>query len=275
LRKIGLHLQVESTLVNLISKALKLKVDFFQYFLTLRTAGRVIPLDSNDIKEFVTLRRNYFNDLYLHISYWVNLSAIEYNPHHLLKKELELAKRLELTHVIFHPGSAKGVLSRSEGIDALARMLNKLIKEHKDLKFVVENVAQDFPSIGGDLNDFKMLLQKLDEPENLFFCIDTAHAHSFGYNIVDNDEQDSFVNLIEETIGFDKLVLIHLNDSAEDMGSRVDKHDCFENGKIGEAALKRFIFHSKLIHTPILMEFPLMSYEHIERDFLKVVKWHK
>ena len=126
MRKVGLHLRVETTLVDVIERALRLHVDFFQCFLTLKTAGRVLPLNSSDIKEFVFLRRKYFKDIYLHVSYWVNLSSIEYNPHKLLKRELALAKKLEFTHVIFHPGSAKGTRDVNVGIDALAKMINDL-----------------------------------------------------------------------------------------------------------------------------------------------------
>jgi len=176
LRRIGLHLRLETTLVDVIERALRLNVDFFQCFLTLKTAGRIMPLNSSDIKEFIALRRQYFKELYLHVSYWVNPSTIEYNPHRLLKRELSLAKKLEFTHVIFHPGSAKGTRDVHVGIDALAAMFNKLLKRESSLIFILENVAQKFPSIGGDFNHFKLLLERLEQPDRIKFCIDTAHA---------------------------------------------------------------------------------------------------
>jgi len=268
-------LRLETTLVDVIQRALKFNVDFFQCFLTLKTAGRVVPLNSSDIKEFIELRRQYFKEIYLHVSYWVNPSTIEYNPHRLLKRELLLARKLEFTHVIFHPGSAKGAHNVQEGIDALAAMLNKLIKKEPSFIFVLENVAQKYPSIGGDINHFSLLLEKLENADRVRFCIDTAHAFSFGYNIVDDDKQDAFIDLLDKKIGIDKICLIHLNDNEEDLGSHVDRHQVIGEGKIGLEPLKRFVMHPKLKHIPILSEPPIMSEEDLEAEFKKIVGWHK
>ena len=275
MRRIGLHLRLETTLVEVIQRALKLNVDFFQCFLTLKTAGRVVPLNSSDIKQFIVLRRQYFKEMYLHVSYWVNPSTINYNPHRLLKKELSLAKKLEFTHVIFHPGSAKGTLKVQEGIDALASMLNKFMKKEPSFTFVLENVAQKFPSIGGDIDHFHLLLEKLDNVDRIRFCIDTAHAFSFGYNIVDEDEQDKFIVCLDKKIGLERICLIHLNDNQEDLGSHIDRHASIGSGKIGLEPLKRFVMHPKLRHIPILSEPPIMSEKDLEAELKKIVGWNK
>ncbi|MFC1841812.1 deoxyribonuclease IV [Candidatus Dependentiae bacterium] len=274
MRRIGLHLRLETTLVDLINKALRLNVDFFQCFLTLKSAGRVVPLNSSDIKEFVEIRRQHFKELYLHISYWVNPSTIEYNPHKLLKKELILAKRLEFTHVIFHPGSAKGALTLTEGIDALAKMVNKLTKKEPSFIFVLENIAQKFPSIGGNIDHFGLLLEKLDNVEKVKFCIDTAHAYSYGYNISNQKEQEKFINLLDEKIGLDRLCLIHLNDSQEALGSHIDRHAAIGEGEIGLEPLKRFVMHPQLKHVPLLPEPPVMSEELLKAELEKIKSWH-
>ena len=274
-RKLGLHLRFETTLVDLINQALSLGVDFFQCFLTLKTAGRVLPLDANDMKAFVDLRRQFFKDLYLHISYWVNLSSIEYNPHKLFKKELELAKRLEFTHIIFHPGSAKKAAKRIEGIDALARMLNEVIKREPEFKFVIENVAQGPPSIGGNLGDFKLLLEKIDNPEKLYFCIDTGHAYAYGYDLADISYQDTFLDLIEKNIGLHRVILFHINDTLEKLGSKIDKHAKIGEGNIGQEALKTFVLNPRIIQAPLLSEPPIMSEEELKKEFDKIVRWNK
>ena len=275
MRKLGLHLRLETTLVDLINKALRFNVNFFQCFLTLKTAGRVVPLHSNDIKEFIELRREHFKELYLHISYWVNLSTIVYNPHLLLKKELALAKKLEFTHLIFHPGSCKGTRNKSKGIDALAKMLNDMIKKEPQFVFVLENVAQSFPAIGGDLCDFKMLMEKIDKPEHIQFCIDTAHAYSFGHDLSNEKKQDKYIQYIDETVGLDRLCLIHANDTREKVGSHVDRHETIGDGNIGIEQLKRFVMHPKLKHIPLLTEPPILSDDELKAEFKKIVDWNK
>ncbi|MFC1842826.1 deoxyribonuclease IV [Candidatus Dependentiae bacterium] len=272
MRRVGLHVRLETTLVDLIEKALRLNLDFFQCFLTLKTAGRVVPLNSSDIKEFIELRRKYFKEMYLHVSYWVNPSSIEYNPHRLLKKELSLAKKLEFTHIIFHPGSAKGTRDESKGIDALAIMFNHLMKKEPSFTFVLENVAQKFPAIGGDINHFRLLLEKLDNPDRVRFCIDTAHAFSYGYNI---KNQEEFIAFLDKKIGLHRLCLIHINDNREVIGSHIDRHAPLGEGKIGLEALKNFVMHPKIKHIPILSEPPVMTEEELKQEFEKIMRWHK
>jgi len=273
-RKIGLHLRLETTLVELIGKARRLGVDFFQCFLTLKTAGRIMPLNTSDIKEFIHLRRKFFNDIYLHVSYWVNLSTVTYNPHRLFKKELAMAKRLEFTHVIFHPGSAKGAEKRVEGIDALARTMNNIVKKEPEFTFVIENVAQGPPSIGGDLHDFRMLLEKIDQPDKISFCIDTGHAYSFGYDLSDGRYHDSFLDLVEETVGIKRVVLLHVNDTLEPMGSHIDRHQAIGEGNIGQEMLKKFVLHSRIKNIPLLAEPPIMSEDELKGELEKITSWH-
>lgn len=274
-RKFGLHLRIQTTLVDLIRRATDLGVDFFQCFLTLKTAGRVLPLNTSDIKEFVDLRRKLFNDMYLHLSYWVNLSSVEYNPHILFQKELSLAKRLEFTHIIFHPGSSKVVGKKIEGIDSLARVLNKVIKSEPEFKFVVENVAQGPPSIGGKLNDFKILLEKVDQPDKLCFCIDTGHAYAYGYDLSDVDYHDKFLDLVQETIGLKRVILFHVNDTLERLGSKIDKHQKIGEGNIGQDVLKKFVLNPRIINVPLLSEPPVMSEKELKIEFDKILSWHK
>jgi len=136
----------------------------------------------------------------------------------ILRRELTLAKSLEFTHLVLHPGSAKGAREKSEGIDALARMLNRLLFYERDIKVILENTAHGNMSVGSDLQDFQQLLQKLDQPERISFCIDTSHAHAFGYDIMDKSAQASFVDLLDELVGLERIVLIHLNDTKEKRG---------------------------------------------------------
>ena len=102
--------------------------------------------------------------------------------------------------MIFHPGASA---SYDEGIDAIVRSLNAIIKSARDIHIVLENVAFTAPSIGGSLEDLQLIRSKLDEPDRLGFCIDTAHAYAFGYDIANNVEREKYIQLLGQTIGFD------------------------------------------------------------------------
>jgi deoxyribonuclease-4 len=201
-------------------------------------------------------RRSRFNELFCHISYWVNLASLSSNGHLQLRREIALAKRLEFTHCVVHAGTAKGAIDKNEGIDALAKALNDLFRRERDISVLLENTCHANLAIGSDIRDFNMLLQKIDKPERISFCIDTAHAYSYGYNIADIGEHDAFIAFLDATIGIERIKLIHLNDTSEKLGSYIDRHGIVGQGRIGKQALKAFIMHPQLEHIPLIMELP-------------------
>jgi len=274
LRETGLHLRLMTTLTDVVQKALRLELSFFQLFLVLQGTGTLVQPDDTDVQSFLTLRREHFKDMYVHGSYWINLAGVRFTKHHSLDRELALAKKLEFTHMVLHPGSAKGAKTKLEGIDAMAIALNKALRKEHTIKIVIENGAYGALSVGGDLQDFHILLQKLEYPEKVLFCIDTAHAHSFGYDLVDPASQDAFVKSLDDLIGIDRIALLHLNDTNEKRGSQNDRHEVVGQGALGDDVLKRFALHPRLIHIPLLMELPVLPDDQERAILEKVRSWH-
>lgn len=275
MREIGLHLRWTGSLQEFIEKSLRFHLPFFQCFLIDKTTGYLINPTAQDCEQFLSERRQHFGNLYVHGSYWVNLAGIYYTGHRALYRELAIARKLEFTHFILHPGSAKGGESKAEGIDMLARSLNILLKKDvmEDITIVLENTAHGNLSIGGDLHDFKLLLEKLDNPEKILFCIDTAHAYSYGYDIASAAGRTEFIDLIASTIGIDKVNLLHLNDTAEKLGSKLDRHQIIGQGNIGLEALKNFMTDERIAHIPVLMELPVMPDDEEQKIVEMVRSW--
>lgn len=272
MRKIGLHLRLQSSLPELIQDAVALQVPLFQCFLVTQ-AGFFIELSEVEIEQ-VQASMQQFEYRFLHASYWSNLSSVKFTKHRVLMKELDLAKRLGFTHVVIHPGSAKGARYRTQGIDALARTLNPLLSHEDSVRIVLENTAHGDMSIGGSFEDFKLLLEKVDRPDNLFFCVDTAHAYSYGYNIVTAEGREHFIKELQETITLNKIVLIHLNDTYDRLGSHLDRHAVPGEGKIGDEALKSIILDTRLCPIPLLLEPPALSMTQQKALLQKITNWH-
>lgn len=264
---IGLHLRLEHTLTNLVERALMLEVPFFQSFLVTEQ-GLIKPSD-HDIAEFLHLRRQSFNNLYLHGSFWINLCSSRTYSLHILKKELSLAHKLEFTDLILHPGSAKESASKEAGIDILARSLNILLKKEKNISIALENTTHAAMTIGSDLEDFAILLNKLDY--DISFCLDTAHAFAYGYDIV--NELDAFITLVDNTMGLERVKLIHLNDTLDPIGSKCDRHAIPGTGQIGKDALKKFIEHPALLNVPVILELPVLSQHDEHQAFDTIKRW--
>ena len=259
--RIGTHIRMRSSLHELLERAEALNLPFFQCFFVPKETGKLIYASDDEIREFLKVRRARFNDLYCHASYWANLASLGNNGFAQIKKEVMFAKRLEFTHLVLHAGTAKGAQHKNEGIEALAVALNKLCKQEHDITILLENTCHTNLAVGSDIADFKLLLEKIDTPERIGFCIDTAHAHSFGYDVVSTKVQHDFITMLDAMIGIERIKLIHLNDTTEKVGSFLDRHSIIGQGTIGEGALKRFAMHEKLQHIPLLIESPELPVE--------------
>lgn len=273
MRDIGLHLRLTENFTHVAHKAVELQLSVFQCFLLNQKTMRLMQPTSQDVKAFIALR-DHFKDLFVHATYWTNFASLQDISLHIFKRELGVAKRLHFNYIIIHPGSAKGAKSKQEGLDCLITRLNAILKHEHELRIVLENTAHGGLSVGGDLYDFKYLLERCDYPEKLFFCIDTAHAHVWGYSLATVQDQQIFFNTIAQTVGFERIVLVHLNNTDQVCSSHLDRHVALEQGVLDITILKNFILHPQLMHVPIIMELPVSDQE-IEKQTLELVKgWH-
>jgi apurinic endonuclease APN1 len=272
-QRVGAHIRMRSRLQELIERAEALDLPFFQCFFVPQETGKLIQIISDDVRQFLRFRRARFDDLYCHASYWVNLSSLGNNGYPQLCREIFFAKRLEFTHFVLHAGTARGALHKNEGIDALARSLNNLFARERDIIILLENTCHSNLAVGSDISDFKLLLERLDRPERIGFCIDTAHAYSYGYDVASAEGQTDFINLLDKIIGIERIKLIHLNDTAEKLGSFIDRHAVIGEGSIGETALKNFALHPLLQHIPLLIESPELSVERELAVLEMIRKW--
>ena len=213
---------------------------------------------------FLKERRTNLKDLYIHSSYWINPASSNKETlsisKMLLKKEIRLAQSLEVGYLVLHAGSAKGYKptkddpdGKLQGILTLAKMLNSILKKESGIEILLENSAHGKKSIGNDLHDFAILQQELDYPEKVGFCLDTAHAFSYGYDLTALDE---FVSLVDKTLGLNKVKLIHFNDSQDAHGSMQDRHAFPGHGTMGKKILQPFLHHPQLASIPKIIEGP-------------------
>jgi deoxyribonuclease-4 len=231
-------------------------INAVQFFLTKLPKGKYINLKHENLNDFLHIKQRSFSHTYIHCSYWINLATGNtyslYTSINLLKKEIRMAKKLQIQHLVLHAGSAKGH-EKITGIETLARVLNHIFKKEHTTTILLENTAHGNKSIGSDLQDFSLLKSKLDFPEKLKFCLDLAHGFSYGYDITNTKD---FIHTIDTHMGIKNIQLIHVNDSAEKRGSKLDKHAIPGKGYIGKTVLKNIINHKTLQHIPIILELP-------------------
>jgi len=271
--RIGLHLRVTDSLVAVARQAMMLELPHFQSFLMGRDAQDqlIIPSDY-EITQFRKLCERRFSRLYAHAPFWLNLADPARSSLEGLWRHVQLAQRLGFTHLIVHPGSSVHA-SREEGIEMVARTLNGVLKKQFSLTLVLENTAYGNRAVGSNITDLCMIRDLLDKPEKVQFCIDTAHAHAYGYTVDTVDGMNSFLTTVERLLGAPAIGLLHLNDTADAHGSFHDRHAAIGAGMLGEAPLHAALHHTLCAQVPVIVEPPLMVHEELAALYKKVQLW--
>lgn len=268
----GLHLRLTHSLTDMIQEAITLNVPSFQFFLTKQSTGKYISITQKDIHGFCALKKGYPGEIYIHSSYWINPATSNKeafnNSKLFLRRELRIANKLGIEYLVLHAGSAKGhILSehdpigKKSGIQTVAKLLNSVLKHETNVKILLENSAHGKQTIGNDFADLTLIRELVDYPEKIAFCLDTAHAFSYGYNLEPIDE---FLNIVEKTMGIENIQLIHFNDTYDAHGSMQDRHALPGKGKIGIDALRQFIHHPDFRNITKIIEHPNSKKDEID-----------
>lgn len=267
MRAIGLHLRSTEDFSSVIDKAAAWSMPIFQAFFK-NHEGTSIGITAELITHYERLHHN-FSHRVVHASYSINLADKHILSHASLKRELYCAQALQFSHLLFHPGAVPPLCTRHEALDMLVKNLNTLSKREPHIQFVLENSAHGKRSLGGNFEELAYVQARLDSPEKVSFCIDTAHAHVFGYSI--DEENARWVEMVTSLLTPEAIVLLHINDTHAARGSCDDRHCAPGRGKIGVSALKAIMNHPLFKSKPLILELPALS-EESERSVLEEVR---
>jgi len=168
---------------------------------------------------------------------------------------LDLADRIGADGVIFHPGSHKGagfepMLPRIAG--AMKQVLDRTDSR---AKLVVENSAGQGGTVGCTFDEVARIVDAV-QSDRVGVCLDTAHAFANGYDLRTAEGIDATISDFDDTVGLDRLVAIHANDSRAELQSNVDRHANIGDGFIGTEAFGILITDKRLQHLPWILEVP-------------------
>ena len=271
MKNIGLHFRFKDTITEVIDQAFELKVPIFQCFFTDYIHKKQVEVNPQVIETFRRLSQNV-KRLYAHGSYLINLA--DDREHYILKRELELSRKLGFKYLILHPGAFKPAFQTLEqGIDSIVKNVNKIMKHELDITLILENTAFGGSVIGGDFRHFDSIFNRLDFPERVRFCLDTAHAYVYGYDLNNNEMQKSFLEMLKSSSFRNFIQLIHLNNSSSALSSGIDSHAILFEGKIAPDNLKTFVKDSLFSTIDLILEMPEISKERKKDILIEVASW--
>lgn len=258
MRFVGGHVSITGGVTQSIDRSLNIGGNCQQIFAgSPRLWARKLFSDkeTQDFNESVS--QNKFGPTFIHALYLVNLAS---DKPDLLKKSIDsLVMDLKNGHlinssgVIVHIGSHQG-----RGFDSvkdqIISSINTVLNQTKDTNFILENDAGQNGKIGS-LFEMGYLINQLNS-NRVKVCLDTAHLYESGYDLRSQSEIEKLIAELEKYQLLEKLVCIHLNDSATKLDSHRDMHANLGEGEIGLDGLKDFINHEKIKHLPLILEVP-------------------
>lgn len=240
----------------------KWKCECIQIYLTLSRRWDVPNLTKEEITKFKEVwSKSSVKEIIAHIPFLVNLATpnkIHWrNSIERLMTEISRASKLGVSHLILHPGSHLN-LSKQYGIKQILKALNIVAEKNKNhsTKILLETMSGQGNMIGSSFKEISYILKKVKKPDFFGVCFDTAHVFMAGYDIRGYKGYERVLQKFDNLIGIDKIKAIHLNDSKTDLGSKVDRHACIGEGKMGMQVFHAILKDKRFFNIPKILEIP-------------------
>ena len=222
------------------------------------------PLAKLKIEEGRALLREHNFDeskIVVHAPYIINIA------NQLNANNYEMAKSVLLNEVVrtagfgckilvLHPGSHVNT-GVENGVDSIVKALNWVLsRDSTNVKIALETMAGKGSEMGTSFEQMQEIISKTDYPDRIGICLDTCHISDNNYDISDFDK---ILNNVENTVGLDKLLVIHVNDSKNPIGAHKDRHENLGYGCIGFDALNKVVHNPRIPDVPKILETPYVN----------------
>ncbi|WP_283678810.1 deoxyribonuclease IV [Lentilactobacillus sp. Marseille-Q4993] len=211
--------------------------------------GKAFMAD-NDIREVV-----------VHAPYIINLGntlkpeSFEFGIS-FLHEEIRRAQAIGATQIVLHPGAHVGA-GADKAIAHIAEGLNEVIEPDQTTQIALETMAGKGTEVGITFEQIAQIIDKVKDNSKLSVTFDTCHTNDAGYDV--KNDFDGVLNEFDHVVGLDRIKVIHLNDSKNEMGSHKDRHEILGLGTIGFDALNYIAHHEQLKNVPKIMETPILK----------------
>lgn len=259
---IGAHMSVAGGPVTGIERALAVRARTLQIFTKNANQWKAKPISEEEAAAFRDAwAASGLAPVVAHDSYLINLAT----PNPELRRQSVVALADELTRceqlgvpfLVAHPGAhvGSGVL---EGCDRVAASIDeaRAIAPAPSVILLLETVAGQGTTLGRKFEELARMRSGVQRRDLVQFCLDTCHVHAAGYDIATAAGYEETMREFDAILGLETLRAIHLNDSKNERGSHVDRHEHIGKGKIGAAAFGRILRDQRLMAVPKILETP-------------------
>lgn len=197
-----------------------------------------------------------------HDSYLINLAS----PDAVLRarsiasfvSELRRCTALGLDYLVSHPGNYMD--DRDSGIARNADAISEALMQMPGrTRLCLETTAGSGTALGASFEELAAIIDRIDASQRarVGVCVDTCHIYSAGYDLV--QDYDGVIARLQDTVGLERMHVMHLNDSRTPFASRKDRHELIAEGSLGEGPFRRIMTDDRLMRVPKVIETPKLD----------------
>lgn len=258
---LGAHMSIVGGYYRAVERAAEAGCDCVQVFTKNNNQWRAKELTDDDASRFqAALAETGVRCPLAHDSYLINLAspddALWKQSTDALASELLRADKLNIPYLVMHPGS----FTTSNEEAGIARIIEALAIAHGRTdgirsQVLLENTAGQGTNLGWRFEHLAAIVAGLEDRSIVGgVCIDTCHTWAAGYPLQSAAEYAATMDELDRVVGIERVKAIHLNDSKQPLGSRVDRHDHIGRGKLGLEAFRHLLNDPRFADTPMYLE---------------------
>ena len=260
---IGSHVSMSAPeyYLGAVKEALSYEANTFMFYTGAPQNTIRLPLEKLRIEEGRALIKEKGldeNKIIVHAPYIINIAnqlnvdTYELGKKHLIS-ELRRTAAFGPKILVLHPGSHVST-GFENGLDSIVKALNEVLDEDgTDVKIALETMAGKGSEMGTSFEDIATIISSLKKKDRVGVCLDTCHINDAGYDIT---KIDDVLKHFDETIGLNKLLVVHVNDTKNPMGAHKDRHENIGYGYLGFETLNKVVHHPLLKGIPMILETP-------------------
>jgi deoxyribonuclease-4 len=259
---VGVHVSIAGGVDRAVNRAVEKGCDVFQIFSRNPRGWASRELSAQEAKRFAEKVESSGLRLAVdHMPYLPNLASPKDDVYakslQALVEELQRCRALRIPYLVTHLGSHLGS-GWEAGLERIAGAIEYAFSQTKDSEVVLllENTAGGENSMGSSFKDIGAIVERL-EGKRLGVCLDTCHLFAAGYELRRAEGVEETLDAFDQEVGLKLLKLIHLNDSAGSLGSRLDRHAHIGLGEIGEEGMMAILSDENLKELPMILETPV------------------
>lgn len=172
-----------------------------------------------------------------------------------LHQEIERVEEIGAYRLVLHPGSHVKA-GEEAGMKQIIKGLNEVLTKEQKVTVCLESMAGKGSELGTSIDQLAYIIDHVELNEKLGICLDTCHLNDAGY---DMNDFDAVLDEVDEKIGLDRLLVMHINDSKNPRGAHKDRHENIGFGTIGFDALNMIVHNPRLTAVPKILETPYIN----------------